>query len=136
MKPSLTGQTVFTLQTFSTPTLSLLADERLNFPGYFQAGCLASHSVDPGSVRRSAVGVSSFGSSGTSWWREAFGAVMPLGRPWPPSLVRHVFLCTRHSNSGKSVDGESTEVSSSNPLLQNLPPRALEVAVVVLRLAT
>ena len=87
-------------------------------------------------VRRSTVGVSSFGSPGMFWWREASGAVMPLGRPWPPSLFRHVLICTCHSNSGKSVDGESTEVSSSNPLLQNLPPRALEVAVVVLRLAT
>ncbi|CAE7897229.1 unnamed protein product [Symbiodinium microadriaticum] len=69
------GQTVFTLQTFSTPTLSLLADERLNFPGYFQAGNV----LVEGSLRGS-------------------------------------------------------HVSSSNPLLQNLPPRALEVAVVVLRL--
>eukprot|EP00439_Symbiodinium_sp_Y106_P073537 s598_g13.t2 len=69
------GQTVFTLQTFSTPTLSLLADERLNFPGYFQAGnVLVEGSLQGG------------------------------------------------------------HVSSSNPLLQNLPPRALEVAVVVLRL--
>ena len=33
---------MFTLQTFSSSSLSGLADERLNFPGYFQAGYLGA----------------------------------------------------------------------------------------------
>ncbi|CAE7395231.1 unnamed protein product [Symbiodinium natans] len=69
------GQTIFTLHTFSTSTLSRLADERLNFPGYFQAGnVLVEGSLQGG------------------------------------------------------------HASTSNPLLQNLPPRALEVGVVTLGL--